>query len=303
MTIDPNENASPLFRMEPDTGILHMFTSSGEVRAYDINGQMWLLANDLAIKFGVRSGADLVQSLPNDPNMVQTYKVRLNLVDGRAQLRDMLVISEAGLDMLCMRSNNPALRQFQYEVLKIIQHVRHTGMFIQPQLAEPMAFNPNIAQEQARRYVEFCKAFYNTAFTNPIHGHMFREIFWANARNLAHQREVEALQGQINQMQEQVNIANTITNAANTISLDELAKLIWNFDVDIGRNRLMEKLRNDDFLMKKGEVNVPTQLSVNAGLMVMVLSDTGFPTARVTPYGIDYFIKKYKDTEVPVVIE
>lgn len=288
-------NNQALFQMEPDTGILHLFTSNGNIRATSVNGQMWLFASDLARHFGVRDALTLIRILPEDDNLYHTQKVRIVRSNGISDNKDMLVVSEAGLDMLCMRSNRPELKAFQYEVLKIIQHVRHTGMYIQPQIANAMAFDPQIAQETAQKYKEFCQAYFNTDFVNPIHGMMFREAFWQNTVKYQQARRIQEMQDQINGLQAKTDFVDALTNTNNTISLADLTKLIWNTDTDIGRNRLMEMMRNDGYLMKKGTFNTPTQASLNHGLMIEVMTITGIPVTRITPTGIGYFINIYRN--------
>ena len=281
------------YNYEPDLGVLHIFTSDGDIRAVDINGQAWLVASDLAKKFGVSDGAQLTRNLPNDVRFVRLHKVQVNLSDGRRQQRDMLVISEAGLDMLCMRSNNPDLREFQYKVLEIINHVRHTGMYHEH--PESFAYDPETAFLNAQHYKEYVDKYNqavfiaNSSFDTPEHSLAFRMGYYQNYQKLMMERQLQ-------DMQTKANMYDKVMSNTNTISLAELAKLIFNCDTDIGRNRLMELMRQDGFLVKKYDrYNVPTQYSINAGYLIEVLADDNYPCARVTQKGISYFITRYSN--------
>jgi anti-repressor protein len=72
--------------------------------------------------------------------------------------------------------------------------------------------------------------------------------------------------------------------------------------LDIGQNRLFEKLREDGYLMKSGSsYNLPTQRSMDLGLMM--IKETTFErpngllsiakTAVVTGKGQRYFVGRY----------
>lgn len=209
---------SKLFQMEPDTGILHLFTSNGNIRATSVNGRMWLFASDLARHFGAKDTYNLVRILLEDPNL---------------------------------------------------------------------------ARETTQKYKEFCQAYFNTNFANPIYGMIFREAFWQNTVKYQQARRIQEMQDQINGLQAKTDFVDALTNTNNTISLADLAKLIWN--TDIGHNRLMEMMRNDGYLMKKGIFNTPTQASLNHDLMIEVITATSIPITRITPTGIGYFINIYRN--------
>lgn len=85
-----------------------------------------------------------------------------------------------------------------------------------------------------------------------------------------------------------------IGNLPGTIDIGELAKLIWNTNPTTGRNKLMQVLRQDGYLMKLAVGNIPTQVSLADNLMILIEAN-GYPKAMIIPKGQVYFINKYKD--------
>ena len=95
---------------------------------------------------------------------------------------------------------------------------------------------------------------------------------------------------------------DAVSVSKNTCLIGELAKLMRQNGVDIGQNRLFERLRQDGYLCRHGSNhNVPTQRSLDLGLFVIketVISHadghtTLQRTPKVTGKGQRYFIDKY----------
>lgn len=95
---------------------------------------------------------------------------------------------------------------------------------------------------------------------------------------------------------------DAVSVSKNTCLIGELAKLMRQNGVDIGQNRLFERLRQDGYLCRHGSNhNVPTQRSLDLGLFVIketVISHadghtTLQRTPKVTGKGQRYFIEKY----------
>lgn len=96
--------------------------------------------------------------------------------------------------------------------------------------------------------------------------------------------------------------ADAVSVSKHTCLIGELAKLMRQNGVDIGQNRLFERLRQDGYLCKYGSNhNVPTQRAVDMGLLVIKESTihhadghtTLHRTPKVTGKGQRYFIEKY----------
>ena len=252
-----------------NNNILNIMFNNTEFRTVEDNGVTWFVASDIAHYLGYRDGYTMLRSILSDaesnPKIAATHKVCGRSSNGVEQIRDQLCISEFGIDLLCLRLRRNDVIQFRNHVLNIIYSVRHKGMYVEPAMLDQIvnSQDPNIAAAQARLYYE-----------------------WQRSNELNNM-----LSEQIAQQQPLVNFANSIMDSGNTISLNELAKLIWNnYSEDIGRNRMMELMRKDGFLLLD---NTPSQFSVSNGYLVLVYKDGNIPVSRVTPYGIQYFMNFY----------
>lgn len=100
-----------------------------------------------------------------------------------------------------------------------------------------------------------------------------------------------------------VLFASSVECSKSEILIGELAKIIKQSGVDIGQNRLFERLRQDGYLVaRKGtDWNMPTQWSMDMGLMRIKESAithadghvTISKTPKVTGKGQVYFVNQY----------
>ena len=272
-------------------GILNIMLDGQNYRTVTIDGQEWIVADDLAKRFGIRDGSHLVRSLPDDVNLYRTHKVCVVRSNGIPDNRDMLVISEAGLDLLCMRSNNPELRQFQYAVLDIIHSVRHNGAFIDNNIVNTLINDPQAAQQFMINYQQMQNNY--NQLKQERDTLMFRNVFNINYSNLVRARYEQRL----DEENEIANFGKSVMADRTTISIGSLAKFMYNLGLDIGRNRLCELLREDGWLMKSGsDINLPTQRAIDSGYMQIGYAQTSkgtIPVARITRLGQEYFMSVY----------
>ena len=99
-----------------------------------------------------------------------------------------------------------------------------------------------------------------------------------------------------------VRFAESVSASADTILISDLAKLLKQNGVDIGRDRLFARLREEGYLCSSSsERNMPTQYAMNLGLFQVDertwrdpygVVHTNF-TTRVTGKGQMYFIRRY----------
>lgn len=148
--------------------------------------------------------------------------------------------------------------------------------------------------KQARRYfIEVEKA-----WNSP-------EMIMKRALQIA-DRKIDDLQEQIVLDRPKVLLAESISASDSTIAVGDLAKLLGQNGIEIGRNRLFEWLRENGFLIsQKGiEYNMPTQRSMKMKLFEIREgtrnSSQGIKitkTPRVTGKGQEYFINKFLNEE------
>jgi len=114
----------------------------------------------------------------------------------------------------------------------------------------------------------------------------------------------QALEAQVEADRPKVIFANGVEASKDSILVGELAKLLKQNGVDIGQNRLFERLRQDGYLIRRAgsDYNMPTQYSMNLGLFEIKETTINHAdgriavkkTPRVTGKGQVYFINKFK---------
>jgi anti-repressor protein len=112
----------------------------------------------------------------------------------------------------------------------------------------------------------------------------------------------ERLQLEATQNKPKVVFADAVSASESTILIGELAKILKGNGLEIGQNRLFERLRQDGYLIKrKGtDYNAPTQRAMELGLFwikeTTILHSDGRITIRkttkVTGKGQQYFINQ-----------
>lgn len=130
-----------------------------------------------------------------------------------------------------------------------------------------------------------------------------RALKISNARVQSLMNDVRHLESRIEQDAPKVLFADSVSASDTDIHVGELAKLLKQNGFDTGRTRLFELLRREGYIMKaqSGEHNIPTQKSMNMGLM-RVREETFTPAGQppkirpvtmITGKGQLYFIQRY----------
>ncbi len=112
--------------------------------------------------------------------------------------------------------------------------------------------------------------------------------------------EKEKLQETVNKLQPKVEFADAIVSSEKSIDVGSMAKILYQNGISLGRNRLFGILRENGFLMSSGEDTVPTQKSMNLGIMETKLGTYSINGERktylkpmITTKGQVYLIGKF----------
>ena len=107
----------------------------------------------------------------------------------------------------------------------------------------------------------------------------------------------------IEEQKPKVLFANSVETSKNSILINELAKILRQNGINIGQNRLFERLREEGYLSKRkgSEWNTPTQKSMDLGLFEIKETSITKPTGetftnttpKVTGKGQVYFINQF----------
>lgn len=188
------------------------------------------------------------------------------LVDTPFGKQKMVVINEPGFYKLVLKSRKPEAKAFQRWVThEVLPSIRKKGGYI--------AAAPDETPEQI----------------------MARAVLLA-------QDTIARQKAQIEELKPKALFADAVAASDGTCLVGELAKMMRQNGVQIGQNRLFEKLRQDGYLGKTGSnYNVPTQRAMEMGLFriketSITHSDghiTVQRTAKVTGKGQQYFINRF----------
>lgn len=112
------------------------------------------------------------------------------------------------------------------------------------------------------------------------------------------QRQLLAAENE--QLKPMAEVGTKLLQSDDLISMNSLTKLLVSNGVNTGRNRFFQYLRNNGYLIKKGEDrNLPTQKAIDLG--VFKVEEKPYirdgetllgRTTKVTPKGQTYFLKK-----------
>lgn len=115
-------------------------------------------------------------------------------------------------------------------------------------------------------------------------------------------KQLDVLNKQILDMKPKALFADAVATSQNSCLVGELAKIIKANGYDIGQKRLFQWLRDNGYLMCKGEAyNQPTQKSMDLGLMEIKKRVIDNPdgskrvttTPKITGKGQIYFVNKF----------
>lgn len=181
-------------------------------------------------------------------------------------MQTVTTINESGLYTLMVRSNKECVKPFRKWVTgEVLPSIRKKGGYI--------AAAPDETPEQI----------------------MARAVLLA-------QDTIERQKAQIEELKPKALFADAVAASDGTCLVGELAKMLRQNGVQIGQNRLFEKLRQEGYLGKTGSNrNVPTQRAMEMGLFriketSITHSDghiTVQRTAKVTGKGQQYFINRF----------
>lgn len=191
-------------------------------------------------------------------------RTKTMVFDGN-QNKETILINESGLYSLVLSSKLPNAKQFR----------RWVTSEVLPSLRKYGSYNMNIP----RTLPDALKA-----YANEIEEH----------------NKTKAL---LEEQKPKVLFADAVNASHTSILVGDLAKLLRQNGLDIGQNRLFEKLRQEGYLIKqKGEsYNMPTQRSMDMKLFEVKESTFTNPdgsthitkTSKVTGKGQIYFANRY----------
>lgn len=247
---------------------ISVFTNSefGKLRALRGNdGEPWFVAKDVCDALGIRT--DTVRTILDDDEVTEILNPNsIGVTHGRAPL----IVSEAGLYALVLKSRKPEAKRFQRWVThEVLPSIRRSGGYI--------ATNGTETNEEL----------------------LARAVLVA-------QDAIKRKDEQIAELEPKARFADAVAASDGTCLVGELAKMLRQEGVEIGQNRLFEWLRKGGYLGNSGSNrNVPTQRAMEQGLFrikeTVITHADGHTsinrTPKITGKGQTYFIRRFLSDE------
>lgn len=212
----------------------------GQVRKVLVDGEWMYVASDVAKALGY---AKPENAIPRHCRC--TLKRGIPHPQNPDKEIQMTLIPKGDVLRLISQSNLPAAQEFNRWLFDdVAVQVVDNGMYLSPEALDRLFTSPQFVTK------------------------LFTE--WNSERSLRieNQVEKERLQAQVQRDAHKVKFADDVAAAPNDIPVGDLAKLMHQNGLDIGRDRLFETLRNDGWLLKTGQSrNMPSQRSMAQGLM------------------------------------
>lgn len=243
---------------------LQVFNKSelGQVRVIGDKDNPLFCLRDVCDILGIVNNSDVKTSI------IKEFGDDLDLIypisDNLGRQQNATFITEPQLYFILMRSDKPKAKPFrQWVVNEVLPQIRKTGSY-NHQAPKNMVEALELALNQARQIAE--------------------------------------LNNKIEANKPKVAFADSVASSSDTISVGQMAKLIQQNGVDIGRKRLFDYLRENGYLIKgkSKDLNMPSQKSMEQGLFQIkeTVIDTGSKaiislTPRVTTKGQEYFLRLF----------
>lgn len=238
-----------------------------EFRMYGSPEEPLFLAKDVATWIEHSDVSTMIRKVDADEKVT-------NIVCTLGGNQEAWFLTENGLYEVLMQSRKPIAKAFKKEVKEILKSVRKHGVYMTPQKIEEVLCNPDTIIELATILKE-------------------------------EQEQRKMLEAKIELDRPKVEFAEALEVSPSCISIGDLAKLLHQNGVDIGRNRLFEWLRENGYLMKnvqRGLKNVPTQKAREMKLFEVeptvhyehgepVESSTTVVTTKGQKYFLDLFLR------------
>lgn len=156
-------------------------------------------------------------------------------------MQSIIIIPERDVYRLVMRSKKPEAEKFEnWVVSEVLPQIRKTGGYI------------------------------------PIHDQMNENEILSRAFLIAN-KTIEQQKLKLKRQQHLVEFANHVTNSSNALDMGQFAKVVYEENIPLGRNKLFKWLRDKKYLMRN---NVPYQKYIDNGYFKVI------EVTYETPYGL-----------------
>ncbi|WP_288851062.1 phage antirepressor KilAC domain-containing protein [uncultured Mitsuokella sp.] len=254
----------------------------GRVRTVSVDNEPWFFAKDVCDALSIATN-HVRESLDED----EVSNLRSTEIGPEFGGKAPLIVSEAGLYSLILKSRKPEAKAFKRWIThEVIPAIRKHGGYMTPEKVEEALLNPDVLIRLATELKEERnrnKALHDLAVEQDKH--------------IARQND------RIATLEPKGIFADSVSASDTTILIGELAKIIKQNGTDIGQNRLFQWMRDQKYLIgRKGtDYNMPTQKAMKLGLFTIKETTINHSdghvsiskTPKVTGKGQVYFVNKF----------
>ena len=249
---------------------LQVFSYEGsEIRTVQLGGEPWWVLKDICDVLELSNPSVIADRLDED----EKAKVDPKQYLGSRSNEPATVISESGLYNVILLSRKPEAKKFKRWIThEVLPTIRKHGAYVTSDKLEEIISDPDA-------WIKVLTAL-------------------KDERAAKERLQLEAAKNE-----PKVVFADAVSVSSGTILIGELAKILKGNGIEIGQNRLFEKLRQDGYLIKRQgtDYNAPTQRAMELGLFkvketAITHSDghvTISKTTKVTGKGQQYFINLF----------
>lgn len=257
---------------------LMMYNSDqfGNVRVKkDELGEPWFVATDVCRILGLADTSQAMERIDG------TDKRVFNGIRTASNTLSAWCVNEPGLYTLIMESIKPEAKEFRRWIThEVIPAIRRHGAYLTDEATDALFADPDTFAALA--------------------------VKWRDERKARLEAEAQARQHleKIRQDAPKVLFASSVEASSTGILIGALAKILRQNGVEVGQNRLFERMRKDGYLISRpgSDWNMPSQRSMEAGFMRIkestVTHADGHISVNKTPIvtgkGQVFFINKYR---------
>ena len=230
----------------------------GNVRAVEIDGEPWFVGKDVAVALGYLKPREALATNVDDEDKIMGASRVAPIPDSLGRVQYPTMINESGLYSLTFGSKLPTAREFKRWVThEVIPSIRKTG-----------SYSMDIPQD----YPSALRALADECEKN------------------------QRLEAKIALDAPKTRFADCVADSSELSYVSELAKVLKQNGVNIGRTRVFEWLREHEYIMKTGsKYNEPTQKAMNRKLFHVVKDKCGNAITKMTQKGFIVLLNEIMD--------
>lgn len=229
----------------------------GNVRAVEIDGEPWFVGKDVAVALGYLKPREALATNVDDEDKIMGASRVAPIPDSLGRVQYPTMINESGLYSLTFGSKLPTAREFKRWVThEVIPSIRKTG-----------SYSMDIPQD----YPSALRALADECEKN------------------------QRLENKIALDAPKVRFAECVADSPELAYVSQLAKVLKQNGINIGRNRVFEWLRERGYIVKWATQNEPTQKAMNRELFYIVKGKDGSATPKLTQKGLIVLLNEIMD--------